>query len=158
MSFTVIKRDPHGQEQLRYSGELMSRGETWVCIRAIFQFNDRDLGYMTMNRGDVFTEWFYADRWYNVFRVEDGKTAALKGWYCNFTRPAKIGKDFVSADDLALDVFVHPIEKTLLVLDEDDYEALHLPENEHQSVQNALDEIRRLASAGTVPFDTGNGL
>lgn len=152
MSYTIIKRDQHGTEKLRYDGEIVERGETWVCVRAIFQFSDRDLGYMTMNRGDVFTEWFYADRWYNVFRVEDGATGALKGWYCNMTRPAEIGAASLAADDLALDVFVHPVDRSLLVLDEDEYNTLDLTESERSAVAAALDDIRQRAEAQEPPF------
>ena len=54
------------------------------------------------------TEWFYSDRWYNVFRLEDVDDDRLKGWYCNIGRPARLGKAVVAYDDLALDVFVTP--------------------------------------------------
>jgi protein associated with RNAse G/E len=151
MSFTIIKRDEQGQEALRYTGELVARGEGWVCIRASFGFESRDLGYIHLKKGDWFTEWFYADRWYNVFRIEDAETGVLKGWYCNLTRPAEIHEEFSAADDLALDVFVHT-NGAIRLLDEDEYAELTLTPEEHQAVQAALNEIRRLVAEREGPF------
>ena len=84
----VRKLDHEGREVFRYEGRVLRRGERYVCLRAVFRFDEVDLGCVTFKRGDVFTEWFYSDRWYNVFRIEDGASGALKGWYCNITRPA----------------------------------------------------------------------
>lgn len=151
INFTVIKCDHNGEEQLRYSGHLLSRGPGWVCIEAPFSFRDRDLGYVCLRKGDLFTEWFYADRWYNIFRVADKDTRALKGWYCNLTRPARIEEDWVSSDDLALDFFVDPDGATLL-LDEDEYEALNLPAAEQAAVQAAIDTLRQLVATQSGPF------
>lgn len=154
MVYTIIKRDEHGQEALRYTGDLIGRGAGWVCIRAPFGFASRDLGYIHLKTGDWFTEWFYADRWYNVFRINDGATGALKGWYCNLTRPAEIHDDHAAADDLALDVFVHP-DYTLRLLDEDEYAALTLTDDERQAVAAAVEAIRGLVARREGPFAQG---
>jgi uncharacterized protein len=149
--FTVIKRDVAGTETLRYTGELVERGAAWVCIRAPFSFSDRDLGYVVLRRGDIFTEWFYSDKWYNIFRIEDVDSGQLKGWYCNLTRPAEIQADTVAADDLALDVFVKP-DGTWLLLDEDEYQALAIAPAEDAHVQAAITEITRLVAHRQPPF------
>lgn len=151
MTFTIYKRDEHGQEVFQYTGDLVERGEGWVCIRAAFGSASRDLGYIHLKQGDWFTEWFYADRWYNIFRIEDVETGVLKGWYCNLTRPAEIHADYAAADDLALDLFVHT-DGSIRVLDEDEYAALVLTADEHQAVAAAVDEIRRLVAQRDGPF------
>jgi hypothetical protein len=152
MAFTIHKRNEHGQETLRYSGEIVTRGEGWVCIRAAFGFASRDLGYIHLKQGDWFTEWFYADRWYNVFRIEDVDTGVLKGWYCNLTRPAEIHEDWAAADDLALDLFVQT-DGTIRVLDEDEYAELSLTADEYQAVDAAVIEIRRRVAQRDSPFE-----
>lgn len=150
--YTVIKRDHHGKQQLEYYGELIELGETHVCIRAPFTFNSRDLGYVFLKRGDIFTEWFFTDRWYNIFQINDVDTGNLKGWYCNLTRPAQISNTSVAADDLALDIFVKP-DGNILVLDEDEFDTLPLREKEQQNVQNAVQEIRQKVTGRIAPFD-----
>ena len=111
---------------------------------------------MTFRRGDVFTEWFYSARWYNVFRIEDGASGALKGWYCNLTRPAQLGEQCVSADDLALDVFVRP-DGALQLLDEDEYAELRLSALEHAAVLQAVEQIRQAVASGCAPFEELRG-
>ncbi len=150
--FTIIKLDAHGNEELRYAGELIARGDNWVCVDARFALPDRDLGYIRLCRGDRFREWFYADRWYNIFRVEDAKSWALKGWYCNITRPARIMARQASAEDLALDLFVAPDGRTLL-LDEAEFAALELPERERAKAWQAVAQIRAMVNNRQPPFD-----
>ncbi len=150
--FKIIKRDAQGSEQLSYSGRLCERNERFVCIEAAFALPDRDLGYIHLRRGDVFREWFYRDRWFNIFRVQDVESGEVKGWYCNITRPAIIEPHQAAADDLGLDVFVWPDGRTLL-LDEDEFARLNLPPSEQQAAWNAVDMIKEMVRARRPPFD-----
>lgn len=150
--FMVIKCDASGHQELSYMGTVRERGENYICIDAIFQFSDRDLGYIKLCKGDLFTEWFYSDRWYNIFRVQDVQTGKLKGWYCNITRPAVIRDTEVSADDLALDVFVYPDGNTLL-LDEDEFAELVLSDTDRQHAWDAVEQIKHLVESRLVPFN-----
>ena len=151
-AFTVIKLDARGDYELSYGGVLRERTDAFICVDAEFKFSDRDLGYIKLRRGDRFREWFYADRWFNIFRVRDGDTNALKGWYCNITRPPVIEARQVAAEDLCLDVFVYPDGRKLL-LDEDDFAELNLPKDDVEKAWQAVDAIRRLVEKRLPPFD-----
>lgn len=155
MTYTVIKNNHLGEEVLRYSGEIIQQGDHHICIRAQFAQATRDLGYMLLKQGDYFTEWFYDDRWYNVFKVEDIDSGDLKGYYCNLTRPATISDTHVAADDLALDVFIKPNGHTLL-LDQDEYDDLPLNTQEREQVQQAIEMIHQLVTNRAEPFDALN--
>ena len=148
---TVYKCDHTGAVVYQYEGILLERTASVVCLSARFDRDKVSLGFVTFVRGDVFTEWFYTDRWYNVFRVEDGSTGALKGWYCNITRPAVFAEDTVCADDLALDLFVMP-NGNLIVLDEDEFEALDLPADERLAALRAVERIRHAVAGRAAPF------
>lgn len=150
-AFTVIKRDARGNELLSYQGALLEIGADFVCIEAKFALPDRDLGYVALRRGDVWREWFYRERWYNIFRVQDGARGRLKGWYCNITRPAQFGTDWVAADDLCLDVFVYPDGRTL-ILDEAEFAALALPDTERAAARRAVQQIQQLVRNRQAPF------
>ncbi len=151
-AFTVTKRDAFGNDVRSYHGVLVERNDTYICIDADFAMADRDLGYIQLRRGDRFREWFYADRWYNIFRILDAETLSLKGWYCNITRPAIISASQVAADDLGLDVFVYPDGRTLL-LDEEDFARLQLPMHEQSKVWQAVESIKLLVQKRLPPFD-----
>ncbi|MBI3362586.1 MAG: DUF402 domain-containing protein, partial [Chloroflexi bacterium] len=78
----------------------------------------------------------------------------LKGWYCNVTRPAVITDGSVRAVDLALDVFVYP-DGRMLVLDEDEFVGLSLTKYEQRAARMALDELKQMVEAGLSPFRRG---
>jgi len=147
--FTVYKCDEQGNLLLSYTGELIERGETWVCIQAKFALDNVPIGPLTLQTGDLMTEWFYADRYYNVFCIE--KDGYLKGWYCNITRPAQITETSVSADDLALDVIVSP-DREITLLDEAEFDALDITKHERQSALNAVQTLRDLVAREVPPF------
>jgi uncharacterized protein len=148
----LIKQNARGESVWEYSGTVIARGATWVCVSAPFNHDDKDAGYVVFRRGDTFIEWHYSDRWYNVFELHDVDDGHLKGWYCNITRPAIISDDLIRADDLALDVFVSPARE-LLILDEDDFAALDLSPDEQQAAWDAVEAIRRAVAAHEAPFN-----
>ena len=150
--FTVIKRDAKGMSVLSYTGVLVERTQGVVCIDAIFALEDRDLGYVRLRRGDRFREWFYVEQWFNIFRVQDAESLALKGWYCNITRPPVIAEASVTADDLGLDVFVFPDGQTLL-LDEEEFAQLSLSTREKEKAWQAVRVIETRVTRRLPPFD-----
>jgi predicted RNA-binding protein associated with RNAse of E/G family len=111
-----------------------------------------DLGFVILEPGDRWTEYFYADRWYNIFAIcaSDGH---LKGWYCNVTRPARISAAEVTAEDLALDLWVTP-NGEMQVLDEDEFNALSLSLAEREAARNGLAELQALVARRANPFDS----
>jgi uncharacterized protein len=148
---TVSKRNHLGETVVQYQGEKVAAGPTWVCLRAVFEF-EKDLGVVEFRRGDLFTEWFYSDRWYNIFEVNAGTNGRLRGWYCNIARPAVISDHSVYADDLALDVFISP-DGRVFILDEDEFADLDLPPDEEKAAFEAVKALRRLAPVLAMPFN-----
>lgn len=149
---TVHKLDHLGHEKIAYEGEVLERTNQMIVVVARFMVRDRmELGYVTLTKGDIFVEYFYAERWYNVFAIFDARGSAFKGWYCNLTRPARFEADHIWAADLALDFFVQP-DGTEFVLDEDEFAALKLAESETQTVRAALAELQGLAARREGPF------
>ena len=77
--FTVHKLDENGRFVLSYPATLLERSNNHVKLEAFFGRDDMDLGYTTFKRGDRFVEYFYTDRWYNVFAIYDRDDGAFKG-------------------------------------------------------------------------------
>lgn len=153
MTITVIKNDHCGREVWRYTGRVLARETTWVQLEARFERpQDVITPYHTFRRGDRFIEWFFSDRWYNIFEMHDADDDRLTGWYCNITRPALLDGDTIYADDLALDLFVAP-DGTITVLDEDEFAALPLDEATRAQARQALEELQRMVAARQPPFD-----
>lgn len=138
---TVIKTDHAGREVWRYQGIVLECGPHHVMLEARFNRDDYVLDYVTLRRGDRFIETFYNDRWYNVFEVHDKDDDRVKGWYYNFARPAQIVDGEIRSDDLALDLWVYP-DGRKLVLDRDEFDALPIEDGERVAVLEALEVIR----------------
>jgi uncharacterized protein len=148
----VHKLNHLGQEVWHYSGKVIERGATWVQLEAYFNRSDKDAGYVVFRQNDRFIEWFYSDQWYNIFEIHDVADDHLKGWYCNISRPAKLDDHDIYSDDLALDVWVAP-QGNILTLDEDEFQALTLPTEDHQHALQAIDQLRSRVLARLAPFD-----
>src|SRR5512144_989834 len=86
----VQKKNPAGEVTYEYEGELLSRDENSVKLEALFNRADMPLVDVVIKAGDRFVEYYYADRWYNIFVIHDRATENIKGWYCNVGKPAVI--------------------------------------------------------------------
>ncbi|MBK8431446.1 MAG: DUF402 domain-containing protein [Chloroflexi bacterium] len=127
--------------------QVLAQDERHICVEAFFQRPDYDLGYAVFAHGDRFVEYFYADRWYNIFAVYG---SAFKGWYCNICRPATWDEARLDCADLALDVWVWPDGRTL-ILDEDEFAALPLTPAEREKATAALAELCQYAAENKLP-------
>src|SRR5690606_31105445 len=110
----------------------------------------RDLGFVRFEHGDVFTEHYWRDRWYSVKQVH-AADGALKGWYCDVTRPVRVHEGVLVAHDLDLDLWASADGRTIVRLDEEDFLASGLAERDPDAAARAraaLDELERLARAG----------
>jgi|HigsolmetaAR202D_1030399.scaffolds.fasta_scaffold00809_15 Uncharacterized domain/protein associated with RNAses G and E len=142
-------------DTISYPSELRESSPTLRLVEARWTQADKDLGYVVFETGDRFFEYFYSDRWYTIFRLEN-QAGDLKGWYCNIARPAQFEESAINSEDLALDLYVSPDRSRLQVLDEDEFAALGLDESDpeaHRESLAALAELQHLARTGAPPFD-----
>jgi predicted RNA-binding protein associated with RNAse of E/G family len=112
-----------------------------ITIEALFDRADMPFQDVVFKTGDRFMEYYYTDRWYNIFAVHDRADDKVKGWYCNIGKPAEIQDGIVSYVDLALDLWVSVSGKQT-VLDEDEFKALKLNEELEQRALIALEELK----------------
>jgi protein associated with RNAse G/E len=143
MSIKVQKKDPAGNLQIEYEGDEIQRDEHSITLEALFTREDMPFMDVTFKKGDRFVEYYYSDRWYNIFVIYDRDDGTLKGWYCNIGEPAVIEDQVVSYVDLALDLWVSTNGQQT-VLDENEFEALNLSEELRQNALRGLDELKTL--------------
>ena len=146
----VFKLDENGVVVWKYPAAVLERQETSIRLEAAFNRDDLDLGFMVFKRGDRFVETFYTDRWYNVFAVYDRDDRKLKGWYCNICRPVEIGDAVIQCQDLALDIWVTPGDQ-MQILDEAEFDSLHLSPEERQNCLAAFQDLQQLAQSHQLP-------
>ncbi|MGW7042953.1 DUF402 domain-containing protein [Streptomyces avermitilis] len=140
-----------GRTKIRYPAELLQDDGTRVTVRAPWAGDGvRDFGFVRFEPGDVFTEYYWRDRWYAVKEVRDGR-GALKGWYCDITRPATLVGTELVVEDLDLDLWRSADGTAVFRLDEDEFAASGLAVSDPRAAaaaENALDTLERLAREG----------
>jgi uncharacterized protein len=151
MKIKVQKKNPAGEVTYEYEGVLLRRDENSVTLEALFDRADMPFMDVVFKTGDRFVEYYYSDRWYNIFAIHDRDDGQIKGWYCNIGKPAMIEDGIVSYIDLALDLWVS-IDGKQTVLDADEFEELKLNEELKTGALNGLDELKSLFKSKNPPF------
>lgn len=139
----VQKKNPAGEVKYEYEGTLLFRDEHAIVLEALFDRADMPFMDVVFKTGDRFVEYYYTDRWYNIFVIHDRDDGRVKGWYCNVGKPAIYEDGIVSYVDLALDLWVST-DGTQTVLDEDEFEELGLDEGLRKGALMGLDELKKL--------------
>jgi predicted RNA-binding protein associated with RNAse of E/G family len=110
----------------------------------------RDLGFIVFEPGDVFTEHYWRDRWYAVKEVR-AAGGPVKGWYTDIARPVRVIGPTLVSEDLELDLWVSGDRRTIIRLDEDEFEARGLERTDPVAARRAraaLDDLAALAADG----------
>ena len=143
MKVKVQKKNPAGELKYEYEGTLLRRDEHSVTLEALFDREDMPFMDVVFKKGDRFVEYYYTDRWYNIFAVHDRDDETVKGWYCNIGLPAVIEDGIVSYVDLALDLWVSATGQQT-VLDEDEFEKMQFDEKLKSGALNGMNELKAL--------------
>jgi protein associated with RNAse G/E len=147
----VIKLNSRQEEQTRYPAHLANRVPQGVVLEAIWERPRRELGYTVFETGDCFTEYFYQDRWFNIFAIAS-PAGQRKGWYCNIAAPAQIAEEEIAQVDLLLDCWIDPTGQAL-ILDEDEFAAdATLSEELRTGARQGLRDLLALLAAREGPF------
>jgi protein associated with RNAse G/E len=150
MKVIVQKKNPAGEVTYQYEGVLIERDENSIKLEALFDRADMPFQDVVFKTGDRFVEYYYSDRWYNIFAIHDRDDGSVKGWYCNVGMPAEIEDGVVSYVDLALDLWVSANGQQT-VLDEDEFAELNLDANLSASALKGLEELKALFKSKRPP-------
>jgi len=109
----------------------------------------------TIHQGTLSIEYYWLDRWYNVFRFiePDGK---LRNFYCNVNLPPSFDGQTLSYVDLDIDILVEPnFSYTVLDLDEFEQNATvyRYPDETKLKARAAVDELARSIETRAFPFN-----
>jgi protein associated with RNAse G/E len=98
---SVLKYD--GLEHRRWPARIARTEGPLLVLDAVFEDEiEHDL-LGTISSGTISTEYYWLDRWYNVFRFSD-PDGRLKNYYCNVNQPPRFDGRVLSYIDLDIDV------------------------------------------------------
>ena len=170
MAFDVGGRDARGPGKKlivrthKYDGslhrtwdaELLRQEGSLVVLDAKFPEEVTHDLLGTIASGTHSLEYYWLDRWYNVFRFAqpDGK---LRNYYCNISLPASLEDDVLSYIDLDIDILVQP-DFSYQILDLDEFEknsALYDYSVEvRENVQSAISQLVEMIETRAFPFES----
>jgi protein associated with RNAse G/E len=112
-----------------------------------------DLGFIS--RGTFSYEYYWLDRWYNVFRFHE-PDGSFRNYYCNINLPPKFEDRVLDYVDLDIDVLAWP-DGRRNILDRADFEEsavrFGFSDGLRKQAENALNELLTLIGRCEFPFD-----
>ena len=150
---SVLKYD--GTEHRRWPARIAKTIGPLLILDAVFDEEIQHDSVGTIESGTISTEYYWLDRWYNVFRFSDSEQK-LKNFYCNVNVPPQFDGRVLKYIDLDIDVLVDP-DLTYKVLDEDDFEEnakrYPYPEEVQAQARTALTDLIELIETRSFPFN-----
>ncbi|MCS7351604.1 MAG: DUF402 domain-containing protein [Anaerolineae bacterium] len=143
-----------GQLRVVYPGRVLEASPEGIVLEAYWERPPLDLGYTVLEPADRFVEYFFRDRWFVIYEIHHHQDNRLKGWYCDIIYPPRISEGEIEIRDLALDLFVTPAGE-VLVLDEEEFEALGLRERDpsaYEAARSALQDLLKRVHRREHPF------
>lgn len=138
----VYKYD--GREHRTWRARLVQQVGPLIVLDAVFA---EEVEHDLLGRiasGTISKEFYWLDRWYNVFRFSDK-------YYCNVTEPPSFDGSLLTYVDLDIDVLVEP-DFSYRILDLEDFETYPYPAEVKQKARQAVAELISLVQARSFPF------
>jgi protein associated with RNAse G/E len=143
-----------GTEHRRWRAQISKQEGSLLVLDAKFEEEIRHPLLGTVAPETVSIEYYWLDRWYNVFRFIE-PTGELRNFYCNINVPPVFRKDVLSYIDLDMDVLVAP-DFSYSILDEDEFAAnaarFNYPAEVLLKSRTALKELIALIEGRGFPF------
>lgn len=139
-----------------WNAELIRREGSLIVLDAKFANEIVHDLLGTIAIGTHSLEYYWLDRWYNVFRFAqpDGK---LRNYYCNVNVPPSFDGEILSYVDLDLDILVQP-DFSYQILDVEDFERnskrYRYSLGVQDSARRAVEELVPMIELRAFPFDS----
>jgi protein associated with RNAse G/E len=152
MTVRVLKYD--GAEHRTWHAHLAQRASSLLVLDAEFDVDVQHDILGEIRRGMRTIEYYWQDRWYNIFRFlnDDG---SAKIYYCNVATPVLVDGNVISYVDLDIDVLVNH-DLSYQVLDQTEFEAnaerYGYPDEVKRNALGAVEEIISIIGKRQFPF------
>lgn len=148
----VLKYD--GTEYRRWEASIAQQDGSLIVLDAEFDVEVKHATLGTIPKGTRTVEYYWLDRWYNVFRfLEDEGQTRL--YYCNINMPASLNNNELTYVDLDIDILVRP-DLSFRVLDVEEFEAnadeYGYSDEVKREARNALNELTARIESCQFPF------
>ncbi len=148
----VLKYD--GTEYRRWGATLARQEDSLIVLDAEFEADVQHNLLGDIPRGTQTIEYYWLDRWYNIFRFLESD-GATKLYYCNVNMPPAISDAILSYIDLDIDILVQP-DFSYQVLDLEEFAAnatrYDYPEQVKRQAHQAVKDLISMIETRQFPF------
>ncbi|MFV0387194.1 MAG: DUF402 domain-containing protein [Pyrinomonadaceae bacterium] len=143
-----------GSVHRTWKASIIGRNGNLLVFRGRFEIEVTHPLLGTIEEGTISYEYFWLDKWYNVFRFHK-PNGEFRNFYCNVNQPPKFENGVLSFVDLDYDIIVDE-NFDYSIVDETDFEENKIRFGYPQAVivgsLNALEELKSLISKRKFPF------
>ncbi len=157
---TVRANKYDGSAHRRWSAEVLRQDGSLLVLDAVFAEEVRHDVLGTIERGTSSLEYYWLDRWYNIFRFQQ-PTGELRNYYCNVNVPPQFDGEVLSYVDLDIDILVN-VDFSYQILDQDEFEqnaaAYGYSDDVREQARKAVEELKNLIETRGFPFSEPGAL
>lgn len=154
-AITVRTYKYDGTEHRHWRAQLTRRENSLLILDAIFEEEIQHPLLGIIARGTLSTEFYWLDRWYNIFRFHQ-PSGEIRNFYCNINVPPVFHRNVLSYIDLDMDILVAP-NLSYSILDEDEFAAnaslFKYPLEIQRQSRQALKQLITLIESCHFPFN-----
>ncbi len=151
----INSRKFDGKIHRSWNARLIEQSNSLLIFVGKFEeeISHRYLG--VIRRGTISYEFYWLNRWYNVFRFHE-PDGGLRNFYCNVNMPPKFENDVLDYIDLDIDILVWK-DFSQQILDVEEFEenakSFSYSDNLREKVRASLSELSSLIENRMFPFD-----
>jgi protein associated with RNAse G/E len=150
---TVNSRKYDGKIRRTWSCELVEETEGFIVLVGEFDRDVRHPGLGSIRRGTISYEYFWLDRWFNIFRFHE-PDGSPRNFYCNVAMPPTFKNGVLDYVDLDIDVLVWP-DRRYQIVDRDDFEKNSLKYSYTKAMclraEDSVEQIVRMIERDELP-------
>ena len=150
----VNSRKYDGTIHHTWKADLIGQKETMIVLAGEFVEEIRHSKLGVIRRGTISYEYYWLDRWYNIFRFHNPE-GDLRNYYCNICMPAEFKDGVLDYVDLEIDLLISNDFKTE-ILDSDEFELnavkFEYPSEIKEKVRQTTQTLLNVISNREFPF------
>ncbi len=151
---TINSRKFDGSIGKSWKCELVEQARNLLVFVGVF---DREISHEhlgVVKRGTISYEYYWLDRWYNVFKFHE-PDGSFRDYYCNINMPPTFENGVLDYVDLDIDILVAQ-NGTYSILDSDEFEENavkhEFSDDLRADVFRAVDELTAMIESREFPF------
>lgn len=150
----INSRNFNGVIKRSWKADFIEQHGSLLTFVGVFENEVRHPKLGVIRPGTISYEYYWLDRWYNVFRFHE-PDGELRNYYCNLNLPPTLENNVLDYIDLEIDVLVSTNFETE-ILDRDEFDenskSFGYPPDLIKKTLATLDELLKVIETRTFPF------